>query len=154
MPATTNQPPEPVTRYFALVIGVAFVAAGIGGFLPGVTLAPHANHPELVVSTSYGLLIGLYPVNVVHNLVHLVLGGAALLAFLGRISARGYVQALAVILAAFTVVGLLPVVNTTFGVLPLFGHAVWLHGLEAAAAGYLGFVHPRLAPRRAARQAS
>ena len=34
----------------------------------------------------------------------------------------------------FTVMGLIPGLNTTFGLVPLYGHDVWLHALTAAAA--------------------
>ena len=35
--------------------------------------------------------------------------------------------------------GLIPVLNTTFGLVPLFGHDVWLHAGTAALAAYFGF---------------
>jgi hypothetical protein len=34
-------------RYFALVIGILFVLAGIGGFLPFITQPPPADAPSL-----------------------------------------------------------------------------------------------------------
>lgn len=38
------------------------------------------------------------------------------------------------------IMGLIPVLRTTFGLIPLYGHDVWLHVLLAAVAGYFGFV--------------
>jgi hypothetical protein len=35
--------------------------------------------------------------------------------------------------------GLLPVLNITFGLIPLYGHDIWLHGGFAAMASYFGF---------------
>jgi Domain of unknown function (DUF4383) len=35
--------------------------------------------------------------------------------------------------------GLIPVLNTTFGFIPLFGHDIWLHALIAIGAAYFGF---------------
>ncbi len=32
--------------------------------------------------------------------------------------------------------GLIPVLNTSFGLIPIFGHDVWLHALFALAAAY------------------
>ena len=52
-------------------------------------------------------------------------------------------RAFAVSLALLTVMGLLPGFNVVFGLAPLFGHDVWLHGVEAVAAGYIGFVQRR-----------
>jgi hypothetical protein len=46
-----------------------------------------------------------------------------------------------VILTVFTVMGLLPGLSTTLGLLPLFGHDIWLHGLEALLAVYLGWFY-------------
>ena len=43
-------------------------------------------------------------------------------------------------LAGLTLMGLLPGLDTLFGLAPLFGHDVWLHGVEALAAGYVGWV--------------
>lgn len=37
--------------------------------------------------------------------------------------------------------GLIPGLDTTFGLVPLFGNDVWLHILLAAPAAYFGFVH-------------
>ena len=35
--------------------------------------------------------------------------------------------------------GLIPVLNMTFGLIPLYGHDVWLHAGIAAMAAYFGF---------------
>ena len=35
--------------------------------------------------------------------------------------------------------GLIPGLNTVFGLIPLHGHDVWLHLILAAAAGYFGW---------------
>lgn len=136
-------------RYFALFMGIAFTLAGAGGFLPGITLSPHEDMPSLTLHASYGLLLGLFPINLVHNLVHLLFGIWGLAAYRGDTSARSYAQGLALTLILFTLMGLLPLFRTTFGTLPLFGHDIWLHGLEAAAAFYFGFVYKGVGYERA-----
>jgi hypothetical protein len=35
--------------------------------------------------------------------------------------------------------GMIPSFQTGFGLWPLYGHDIWLHGLEAALGLYLGF---------------
>lgn len=45
--------------------------------------------------------------------------------------------------------GLPPVLNTVFGLIPIFGHDVWLHALTALIAAYFGFKAPSLADLRA-----
>lgn len=36
--------------------------------------------------------------------------------------------------------GLFPVLNTTFGLIPIFGNDVWLHAVTAIAAAYFGWM--------------
>jgi hypothetical protein len=48
-----------------------------------------------------------------------------------------YARGVAVIYALLTVLGLIPATNTAFGLVPIYGHDVWLH---AAVAAYFGFV--------------
>lgn len=128
-----------ITRLYALGIGAAFILAGVGGMLPLVTTPPEATAPDLLLSANYGYLLGLFPVNLLHNLFHFVTGVLGVWAGRQEGTARYYCQGLALVLGVFTVMGLLPSVSTLFGLMPLFGHDVWLHGLEAALAAYLGF---------------
>jgi hypothetical protein len=37
--------------------------------------------------------------------------------------------------------GLIPALSTMFGLMPIFGHTVWLHAATAAAAAYFGYGH-------------
>lgn len=127
------------TRYFALVAGVAFTAAGIAGFLPILTPQPPAAAPHLLVSTNYGLLLGLFPVNIIHNLFHFSVGIMGLLSFRSYASALQFSRFFGITLAVLTIMGLIPALNTGFGLWPLYGHDIWLHGVEAAAGIYLGF---------------
>jgi len=130
-----------IVRYFALVMGILFVLAGVGGFVPFVTPPPPPDFPPLTINTSYGLLLGLFPVNLIHNLIHFSWGVWGIWAWRRYASARLYARILAPVLAIFSVLGVISTVYTTFGLLPLFGHDVWLHGLEALLAGYLGYFY-------------
>ena len=47
------------------------------------------------------------------------------------------------IYAVLVVLGLIPAVNTLFGLLPIHGHDVWLHAVLALPAAYFGFFGPR-----------
>jgi hypothetical protein len=130
-----------LVRYFALIMGMLFVMAGVGGFLPLITTDPPTDAHHLEVDTSYGYLLGLYPINLIHNLVHLTLGILGIAAYRSFEQARLYARGLCLLLTVFTILGV--VAPTGFGVMPLFGHDIWLHGLEAIAAGYLGFFAPQ-----------
>jgi hypothetical protein len=135
----TNESLIGFTRYFALIVGVAFILAGIAGFLPFFT--PHAppEAPHLIVDTSYGLLLGLFPVNIIHNLFHFAVGVMGVLAFRSYPSALKFSRFLGITLGVLTVMGLISSLSTGFGLWPLYGHDIWLHGLEAVIGIYLGF---------------
>jgi hypothetical protein len=129
------------TRTFALIFGIVFLIVGAGGFLTDVTLmAPHSD-PRISVGTLFGYELGMFPVNVLHSIVHVLFGIWGLLAYKSLSASKGYFKAVAIIYALLTVMGLVPALNTTFGLIPLFGHDVWLHALLAVVAAYFGFVH-------------
>ena len=65
-------------RRFALVLGIVFLIVGIAGFVPGMTV-PH-EHPDVIVKSGLGLELSLFPINVLHNIVHLLFGVWGLLA--------------------------------------------------------------------------
>jgi hypothetical protein len=126
-------------RSFSILYGVVFLLAGAAGFVPG--LSPDHVHPGVAVTASSRLAIGLFPVNVLHNLVHLAFGVWGLLAARSATGARAYAKAVAIIYAILTVFGLIPGTDTMFGLVPLYGNDIWLHALLAAVAAYFGFMH-------------
>ncbi len=127
-------------KRFTLVSGVLFVLIGILGFIPGITTAPMATDPGMAVDQNYGRLFGLFPVNMVHNLVHLAFGAWGLVAFQNLASSRIYCRSTAIIYAVLTVFGLIPGAATLFGLAPMFGHDVWLHAVIAIGSAYYGYV--------------
>ena len=54
-------------------------------------------------------------------------------------AARLYARGVAVIYALLAVMGLIPGLNTTFSLVPIYGHDAWLHALLAIVAAYFGF---------------
>jgi hypothetical protein len=132
-------------RYFALVYGIVFLLVGIAGFVPGLVVPPEEGR-QLAVNSGFGLLFDLFPVNVLHNLVHVVFGIWGLAAYRTFSASRAYARAVAVIYAVLTVMGLIPALATTFGFIPIYGHDVWLHGMLALVAGYFGWVSVHAEP--------
>jgi uncharacterized membrane protein len=130
------------TRYFALILGIVYAVVGVLGFIPGVTQPPPSGAPDLAVDNGYGYLLGLFPVNVVHNLIHLAVGLWGIVAYRRYTTSRTFAQALAVIFGVLTIMGFFPGLNTTFGLAPLFGHDIWLHALTAIVSAYFGFRRP------------
>lgn len=127
------------SRYFALICGLLFLFVGLLGYVPGAVVGPPDAAPDLTVEEGYGYLLGLFPVNILHNLVHLAIGVWGLAAYRTLLSAWNFARGLAIFYGVLAVMGLIPVLNTTFGLIPIFGHDVWLHALTAVAASYFGF---------------
>ena len=127
------------SRDFARVIGILFLAVGVSGFVPGLKSPPPMAAPHLALEGGYGLLLGLFAVNWIHNLVHLGIGLAGMASSHTLSDARKFARGLAVFYGGLAVMGLIPGLNSTFGLIPLFGHDVWLHAGTAAIAAYFGF---------------
>ena len=110
---------------FARIFGAVFLIVGIAGFIPGIT-QPH-DHPGLAVKAASGMELGLFPVNVVHNLVHLAFGVWGLLAGRTLAGAAAYCRIAGIAYIALAAIGLLAPAG--FGLVPLGGHDVWLHAI-------------------------
>lgn len=131
------------TRRFALILGIAFLVVGVLGFVPGITRM-HSEHEGLTVhGPGHGDLLGLFHVNVLHNLVHIVFGVAGIACSRSFLLARGYARFVAIAYGLLAILGLIPAANThrLWGLAPIEGHDVWLHALIALAAAYFGFAH-------------
>jgi hypothetical protein len=140
------------TRTFAMIFGIVFLIVGAGGFIPQLTMMDHAGHAadaDVTMKTMFGYELGLFPVNVLHNIVHLLFGIWGILAARSLGGARTYFRAVAIIYALLTVMGLVPSMNTTFGMIPLYGNDVWLHALLAIVAAYFGWMNRDVAGDRA-----
>ena len=128
------------TRTFAMLFGIVFLVVGVLGFLgEPFTAAPHGEHPA--VNPEARDLLGLFPVNMYHNVVHVLFGLWGLAASRSAGGAVTYARGVAIIYALLTVMGFVPALYTTFGFIPLYGNDIWLHGLIALVAAYFGWVH-------------
>jgi hypothetical protein len=138
------------TRRFAFLLGLFFVLAGIAGFLPffahpeaGAGLADNMiaapGHGRAILGTGDDMLFGLFPVNAAHNVVHLLFGLWGLAASRTRRGALAYARSVAVIYFLLAIAGVLPAVQTGFGLIPLYAKDVWLHGLIALGGLYFGW---------------
>lgn len=136
------------TRTFALIFGIAFLAIGAGGFVPGL-FQSGVPDPALTMTHGYGHALGLFPVNTLHNIVHLLFGVWGILAYRSYGGARTYFRVVAVVYGLLMIMGLLEPTRTTFGLVPLYGNDVWLHALLALVAAYFGWVNRDTAGDRA-----
>jgi type IV secretory pathway TrbL component len=122
------------SRIYAIAFGVVYTLVGIVGFFVAPTLA-------------VGTLI-IFPVNVLHNIVHLLFGLAGIAAFMSGRTVE-YARGAAVLFAVLAIVGL--IVPNGFGLVPLGGTDVALHALTAILAAVAGWLYrPQGAATKAA----
>lgn len=125
------------TRYFALILGIAYLLIGVLGLIPGlVTPMDHGT-----MDAMEGNLLGIFPVNIIHTIVHLATGLLGILAYRTYDASRTYAKVIGVLFLVLFVMGLIPGLNTMFGLAPLMGADVWLHLVTGLLGAYFGFVH-------------
>jgi hypothetical protein len=124
-----------------MIMGVVFLVVGILGFVPPLLTHPatDAHHGGLVVTAFEGYLLGLFHVNVLHSLVHVLFGILGIAMSRSFDAARLYARIVAVAYALLAVMGLFAGLNTLFGFVPIHGNDVWLHAVIAIIAAYFGF---------------
>lgn len=133
-------------RNSALAIGIIFLLLGIAGFIPNFISLPSASFDsgipldaDGIYAKGFGFLFGAFPTNFIHNLVHVSVGLLGIVAA-STGNARLYNKAFGVSYILIAVMGLLPLTQTTFGIMPIFGNNVWLNALSGVIATYYGFL--------------
>ncbi len=129
-----------ITRRFAGLLGLVYLVVGVAGFIPGLANAAPAGAPHMTVDFDYNFLAGMFPINVLHNIVHILIGLAGIGASRQYDLSRTFARGLAVLYGLLAVMGMIPGLNTVFGLIPLFDGDVVLHLLTALVAGYFGFL--------------
>jgi hypothetical protein len=114
----------------SLVFGIVFLLIGLLGFFTtGMAMdADPATAPRL---------LGLFPVNALHNAVHVAFGIWGLLAARSWDAARTYCRVGGVAYIVLAVLGL--VSPSGFGLVPLGGNDIWLHVVLGLALAGVGF---------------
>ncbi|MDQ6773646.1 MAG: DUF4383 domain-containing protein [Candidatus Dormibacteraeota bacterium] len=113
-----------LSKAYATAFGVVYTLVGLIGFTVSTTLAT-------------GTLI-IFPVNVLHNVVHLAVGLLGIAAVLTGRSVL-YARGAAVLFAILVVAGFLP--QPFLGLVPLGGYDIPLHIVTAALAAVAGFAY-------------
>ncbi|HSX25047.1 MAG TPA: DUF4383 domain-containing protein [Candidatus Andersenbacteria bacterium] len=110
----------------ATIFGWVLIALGVLGFVPGIT--------------SNGHLLGIFDVNMAHNLVHLISGLAALyLASQGEAQAQMFFKVFGVIYLVVAVLGFFGGDMPVLGFISNNSADTWLHVVIALLSLYLGF---------------
>lgn len=107
----------------ATVVGLAFLLAGIGGFIPGITT--DAGDIALYGHESPAMLLGIFQVSVLHNIIHLAFGLAGLA--MAKASAKLYLVGGGVIYLATWLYGVVIDPASALNFVPLDAADNWLH---------------------------
>ena len=133
-------------RNCALALGILFLLLGIAGFIPSFITLPAESFntggvsldADSLYAKGFGYLFGTFPTNLIHNLVHVLVGLLGIVAATTG-NAKLYNRGFAISYAVIFLMGITPIARTTFGIMPVFGSNVWLNGLTGVIAGYFGF---------------
>ena len=110
----------------ATIFGVAFLIAGVLGFIPAA--APH------------GMLFGVLHVNDAHNVVHLLTGAVALFAaFKGIRASQLFFQIFGAIYGLVAILGFMAGDRPILGMIANNHADAWFHLIVSAVSLYLGF---------------
>jgi hypothetical protein len=115
---------QKLTKWF----GIILLAVGILGFIP--PLAPE------------GKLLGIFQIDTIHNVIHVLTGLVALFSAGSAASARGYFKIFGIVYALVTVIGFIDG-ESILGIFSINGADNILHLLITAVALYLGFSGPK-----------
>ena len=108
----------------AQIFGVIFLIIGIAGFFFSMLM-------------DEAMLLGMFPVNVAHNIVHLLFGLWGLAAARSFAGAKSFAQIVGVIYLVLAVLGFVD--PTGFGLIPIGGNDIWLHAAIGLVLSYVGF---------------
>jgi ABC-type transport system involved in multi-copper enzyme maturation permease subunit len=94
-----------LAQTLALVFGLAFLGAGVLGFIPGITT--NLGDIEFAGNESPSELLGIFQVSILHNIVHLLFGIAGIALARTLEGARTYLLGSGVIYVVLVIYGLL-----------------------------------------------
>lgn len=121
-----------MAKTFGMLFGIVFLAVGILGFVPGVTKDE--------------MLLGIFHVNTVHSVVHIVSGAIFLFASMsGAVAARLWFQIFGAIYAIVAILGFMNPAGPLLGMMSNNPATTWLHVVLAVAMLAIGFGTPKQA---------
>lgn len=119
-----------LARTVALVLGAVYLLVGVIGFI--------------VVPGGEGHVAGLFPVNWLHNIVHILIGAALLYGATSTGAAIVVSRIMGILLVVISLLGV-PFPDG-FGLLPIGGADILLHLGSGVVLLYIGFMAPVEAP--------
>jgi hypothetical protein len=118
-----------LAQTLALVFGIVFLAAGVLGFIPGITT--NVGDMKFAGNDSPSELLGLFQVSILHNIVHLLFGIAGIALSRTWENARTYLLASGVIYVVLFVYGILVSSGSDVNFVPINGADDVLHAVLA-----------------------
>jgi hypothetical protein len=117
-----------MVKTIAMVFGIIYLLVGIAGLI-----SPLGGTLGMAPTT----LLGIAQTNIIHNIVHLIIGVAGL-SMAGSVESAGtFCKTFGIILLLIGVIGFFT--QNLFGILPIGGNDIWIHlvsGLVLAIAGF------------------
>ncbi len=126
-------------QLIARVLGILFLLAGIAGVLPWTSSPAPFDANVITLDQYYRFAFGMLPLNLVHDGLHVFFGLWGLLAGMSFKASVGYLRFVAVFYLFVVILGIIPITNTLFGAVPIYGWDVLLHFLAMLLAAYGGF---------------
>lgn len=120
----------------ARLFGAVFLLVGVLGFVAsGMSMeADPAMAPRV---------LGLFPVNAAHNVIHLLFGVWGLAASRTVSGAAQFAKGAGAIYVVLAIAGF--VIPTTFGLIPIGGHDIWFHAVIGVVLLAVGLQAPKSA---------
>lgn len=119
-----------MVRRVAMVFGIVFLLLGILGLVS-------TGGMSMAADPAPAMVLGLFPVNLLHSIVHILFGAWGLMAARSFAGAKMYAQVGGAVYIVLAICGLL--IPTTFGLLPNGGNDVWLHAVLGLVLAGVGF---------------
>ncbi|HET8650386.1 MAG TPA: DUF4383 domain-containing protein [Gemmatimonadales bacterium] len=104
----------------AQLSGIVLIILAVLGFF----VSSGSMEPDPALASR---VIALFPVNLLLNLLHLVLGIWGVFACRSFVAGRAYCQVAGVIFILLAILGF--IIPTTFGIMPIGGNEIWLHAI-------------------------
>lgn len=111
-----------LARTVAAAFGVIYVLMGLFGFIQS---EPFVTDSTQGLDSATGSVLGLFPINALHNIVHLLLGAILVYGATSRGAAIGALKGVGVIYVVLGIAGFIS--PDGFGLVPLGGTDILLH---------------------------
>ena len=123
-----------MVQQVARIFGVVFLLVAVLGFLAsGTSMEADPAHAARI--------LGLFPTNLLHNIVHLLFGVWGLAASRTAAAATMYAKGAGAIYVLLAILGF--IIPSTFGLIPIGGHDIWLHAVLGLVLVAVGFQAPK-----------